>query len=179
MEAVTGNAPDLQPAAKSREISTLLLDGAVDGAILGGHHFLELAEVDTAVTVRIDGLDHVLALLDGALHPEAVQRKVEFRGGDETVLVAVVQIEGVAELGGAAVRCVGAAECGELREADEAVMVGVEVVHHATELLRRHAGSECPENAVQLVDGDLAVAVGVEAVEDSLEFFHVFEVWRG
>ena len=159
------------------------MDGAIGGAatILGGrHHRLELLEVDAIVVVVVNGLDHVETFVDEALEAEAVECEVELRSGDETIFVAVVEIEGVAELAGSAVGGgVGAAEGGELCEADEAVTVGVEVFHEAAEVLGRDAGSERPEDAVEFVGGDLAVAVGVEAVEDCLEFVHVFEVRKG
>ena len=120
-----------------------------------------------------------MAFLHGALHSEAVQHLAELRGGYEAVLVLIVQVEGIVELGVAAVRGVGAAEGGELREVNEAVVIGVKVFHDTLELLRRDAGSEGAEDVVQLRDGDLAVAVGVEAAEDSLQLLRVLQVHGG
>ncbi|MED6156031.1 hypothetical protein PIB30_010958 [Stylosanthes scabra] len=99
--------------------------GVTINAAVVAHHLLELLEVDVAVTVGIHGLDHAVAFFDGALQAEAVQDEVELCGGDEAVFVLVVQVEGVAELRGASVGGVGAAEGGKLGEADEAIMVGV------------------------------------------------------
>lgn len=122
-----------------------------------------------------------MTFLDGALQSEAVQHQVELSGGDEAILILIVEVESVFELGRAAVGGVGVAEGGELGEVDETVVVSVEVVHDPLELRRGDAGSEGTEDVVQLVDGDLAVTVGVEAAENSLEFFdvHVLEVHRG
>lgn len=157
----------------------LLLVLAIGIRAIVGHHLLELVKVNVAVAVGIHRFDHVVAFLLRALHSEAVQHMEELRRGDEAVLILVVKVEGLSELRGTAVLCVGAAEGGELAEVDEAVVVGVEVIHDALQLLLRNARSEAAEDVVQLAGGDLAVAVGIEAAEDSLQFFHVFQVNGG
>ena len=104
---------------------------------------------------------------------------MELAGGDEAVLVEVVEVEGVAELlvagGGAGVGLgagVGAVELGELVEVDEAVAVGVDLGHNASDLGGIGVGAECAEDVLELGAGDLAVAVLVELVEDLLDLRH-------
>lgn len=144
-----------------------------------GHHLLEFLKVNVSVAIRINGFDHIVAFLNGALHSEPVQNLTKLSGRDQAVLVLVVKVEGVTELRSTAVCASGTAEGGKLREVNEAVVIGVEVFHDAFELFRRDSRSERAEDVVQLVDGDLAIAVGVEAAEDSLQSVHVFEVQGG
>ena len=118
-----------------------------------------------------------MAIFDGAIHAQTVEDEVELGGGDEAVLVLIVELERVAELGDSAVFCrVGAAEGGELGQGNEAVVVGVELVHDAAELVFvGEGGAEGAEDGAELRHGDLAVAVGVEAVEDFLDFFRALD----
>lgn len=154
-------------------------DGGIDAVSGGcGHHLPELLEVDVAVAVGVDGVDHAPAVVGRARHSEAVEDEVKLLDGDEAVAVAVVEIEGVAELGVAAVGGAGAAEGGELVEADEAVAVGVEVGHDAVELVGGDVGAEGLEDVVELGDGNLAVAVGIELVEDLLDLVHALDADR-
>ena len=124
-------------------------------------------------------MDHTVAIVDGALHAEAVEDEMEFACGDEAVLVLVVEIEGVAELGGSAVFGAGAAEGGEFGERDEAVVVGIEFIHDALELVVVGKGrAERVEDGAKFRYGDLAVTVGVESFENLLHLFHALEVKR-
>ena len=143
----------------------------------GGHHLLELLKVDISIAIRIDGSDHPVAIFDGAIHAQTVEDEVELGGGDEAVLVLIVELERVAELGDSAVFCgAGAAEGGELGQGNEAVVVGVELFHDAAELVFvGEGGAEGAEDGAELRHGDLAVAVGVEAVEDFLDFFRALD----
>ena len=50
-----------------------------------------------------------MAIFDGAFHAQAVEDEVELDGGDEAVLVLIVELERVAELGGSAIFGDGAA----------------------------------------------------------------------
>ena len=146
------------------------------------HHLLELLEIHIPVAVGVNGLDHPVAILHGALHLKPIEDQVELGGGDEAVFVLVVEIEGVSELGAAAVTGAGYPEGVELVDTDEAVAIGVEVDHDALKLLRRDVGAEGLEDVAELGDGDLAVAVGVKALEDSADlvgdgWFGVGGVW--
>ena len=76
-----------------------------------------------------------MAIFDGAFHAQAVEDEVELDGGDEAVLVLIVELERIAELGGSAIFGVGAAKGGKLSQGNEAVMVGVELVHDTTEFV--------------------------------------------
>ena len=76
-----------------------------------------------------------MAIFDGAFHAQAVEDEVELDGGDEAVLVLIVELECVAELGGSAIFEAGVAEGGELDQRNEAVVVGVELIHDAAELV--------------------------------------------
>ena len=77
-------------------------------------HLLELVEVDISITIRIDGSDHLVAIFDGAFHAQAVKDEVEFGGGDEAILVLIVELERVAELEGSAIFEAGVAKGDEL-----------------------------------------------------------------
>nr|POE66916.1 hypothetical protein CFP56_28337 [Quercus suber] len=50
------------------------------------------------VAIKIDGLDHPMAIFDEAFHAQAVDDEVELRGGDEAVLILIVELERIAEL---------------------------------------------------------------------------------
>ena len=117
-----------------------------------------------------------MAIFDGAIHAQTVEDEVELGGGDEAVLVLIVELERVAELGGFAIFGAGAAEGGELGQENEAIVVRVELIHDAAELvLVGEGGAEGAEDGAELRHGDLAVAVGVEAVEDFLDFFRALD----
>lgn len=176
---------DLSPAQTNKASSRLR-----SSITVARHHPLELLEIHVAVAIGIHRLDHPLAVLDRAPHVQLVQHRVELLAGDQAVAVAVVEVEGVAELrlgGGGG----GSAERGELREVDEAVLVGVDLLHGAADVRgggggggagdAGGGGGEGGEDVVELVGGDLAVAVGVELVEDALEVGvgHVMEVEGG
>ncbi|GER48635.1 ssDNA-binding transcriptional regulator [Striga asiatica] len=144
------------------------------GVLVVAHHLLKLLEAHIAVPVGIHGLDHAGAILLGAALPEAREDLVELRCRDPTVVVLIVQLEGLPELLlRRAVRIgVAAAEGGELLEVDVAVLVGVDLLHHAGDLFGGGGG----EDSAELVGGDLAVVVGIEALEDLADLDHVLEV---
>lgn len=102
---------------------------------------------------------------------------MELVARDEAVAVLVVEIEGVAKLGGGAVFGAGDPEGIELVEANEAVAVGVEILHDTLKLIGSDVRAEGLEHVAELGDGDLAVTVGVEAFEDSLNL--VGDDWLG
>ena len=81
------------------------------------------------------GLDHPVAIFDGAFHAQAVENEVELGGGDEAILVLIIELERVAELRGSAIFEAGAAEGSELGQRNEAVVVGVKLIHDAAELV--------------------------------------------
>ena len=76
-----------------------------------------------------------MAIFDGAFHAQAVEDEVELGGGDEAILVLIVELERVTELGGSAIFEAGAAEGNELDQRNEAAVVGVELIHDAAELV--------------------------------------------
>jgi len=55
-----------------------------------------------------------MAIFDEAFHAQAVEDEVELGGGDEAILVLIVELECVAELRGSAIFRARAAEGGEL-----------------------------------------------------------------
>ena len=55
-----------------------------------------------------------MAIFDGAFHVQAVEDEVELGGGDEAVLVLIVELECVAELGDSAI--FGARAANSVRE---------------------------------------------------------------
>ena len=123
------------------------------------HHLLELLEIHIPVAVGVNGLDHPVAILHGALHLKPIEDQVELGGGDEAVFVLVVEIKCVFELGASAITGVSHPEGVEL------VAVNVEVDHHARKLLCRDVGAEGPEDVAELGDGYIAIAVGVKAFQ--------------
>ncbi|KAK2969368.1 hypothetical protein RJ640_000640 [Escallonia rubra] len=145
-----------------------------------GHHPLELLEANKPIAVGINGLDHLGALFDGASLAKPAQDLVQLGGGYATVLVLIVELEGVVELlettvvGGASAP--DFANPGELLQVDESVVVGVKFLHHAADFLLRGVGSEGLHDPSELGSGDLAVAVGVEAFEDPFHFVDVLEI---
>ncbi|KAA8541343.1 hypothetical protein F0562_025306 [Nyssa sinensis] len=150
-----------------------------------GHHFLELVKADVTVAIGIHGLDHSRTILDRASLAQAIQDVVQLGGGDQAVLVLIVELERVPELlepivvassiaqGGASL-----AEIGELLEIDEAVFVGIDLLHHSANLLRGRVRSERLHHIGELRRGDFPVAVGIETVEHSLHFLDVLEIHR-
>ena len=76
-----------------------------------------------------------MAIFDGAFHAQAIEDEVELGGGDEAILVLIVELEHVAKLGGSAIFEARVAEGGELDQRNEAVVVGVELIHDAAELV--------------------------------------------
>ena len=60
---------------------------------------------------------------------------MELGGGDEAVLVLIIELKRVAELRGLAIFKVGAAEGSELGQGNETVVVRVELVHDVAELV--------------------------------------------
>uniref|UniRef100_A0A7N2LKH4 Uncharacterized protein n=1 Tax=Quercus lobata TaxID=97700 RepID=A0A7N2LKH4_QUELO len=80
-----------------------------------------------------------------------VEDEVELGGGDEAILVLIVELKCVMELGGSAIFGATVAEGGELGQGNEAVMVGVELVHDAAELvLVEEGGAEGAEDGIEL-----------------------------
>nr|POE54875.1 hypothetical protein CFP56_42044 [Quercus suber] len=75
-----------------------------------GHHLLELLEVDIVVAIRINGSNPPVAIFDRAFHAQAVEDEVELIGGEEAVLVLIVELEHVVELEGSAIFRVGVAK---------------------------------------------------------------------
>mmetsp|Transcript_11557 Transcript_11557/g.38203 ORF Transcript_11557/g.38203 Transcript_11557/m.38203 type:complete len:232 (+) Transcript_11557:50-745(+) len=63
------------------------------------HQVQELGEVDGAVTVRVDFVDHVLELGFGGVLSERPHDGAEFLGGDGAVAILVEQRERLLELG--------------------------------------------------------------------------------
>ena len=90
-----------------------------------------------------------MAIFDGAFHAQAVEDELELGGGDETILVLIVELERVAELGGSAIFKVGVAKGGELDQRNEAVVVGVELIHDAAELVLVGEGLSGKPNAYE------------------------------
>lgn len=143
-------------------------DPAEAGA--GGHHELELLEVDEAVAVAVDAVDHAAALGDGGGLADAAEDAGQLGGGDDAVAVGVKHAEGVAQvlLGGGGVADRGGADGGELAERDVAVAVGVGLLHHARHLVVGDGVAHAAEQRRQLGPRDPPVAVRVELPEHPL-----------
>lgn len=134
---------------------------------VASHHGLELLEVNEAVPVAVDPLDHAAALGDGGALTDPAEDPGELVCGDDAVSVEVEDGEGEAEvLVGRRRRRV---DLHELLQGDEPVPVGVGLDHHLAELLLGGREAEAREHRGELLGRDLAVAVGVELVEDALE----------
>ena len=97
-----------------------------------------------------------MAIFDRAFHAQAIEDEVELEGGDEAILVLIVELECVAELRGSTIFEVGEVEGGELGLRNKAVMVGVKLVHDAAKLvLVKEGGAEGAEDDAKLCHGDL------------------------
>ncbi|KAF3972762.1 hypothetical protein CMV_003768 [Castanea mollissima] len=122
---------------------------------------MELLKVDIFVAIRINGSDHPVAIFDGAFHAQVVEDEVELGGGDEVVLVLIVELELVVELRGSDIFGARVAECGELGQGNEAVVVGVELVHDAAKLVLVELAQPRPpySNALKLSGQLVAVTV--------------------
>ena len=136
---------------QKRENENLERWGVAIIGVGGGHHLLELLEVDISVTIRIDGSNHSVVIFDGAFHAQAVKDEVELGGGDEAILVLIVELERVTELGGFAIFEAGATKGGKLSRGNKAVMVKVELVHDTAELvLIEEGGAKGAKDGVKL-----------------------------
>lgn len=119
-----------------------------------------------AIAVGVDVADHPHAVLERALQPQSLHHLVKLTRRDQSVLVEIVEVEGVAKLlARSAIH-----ELRELQDVNVAVAVSVELRHYAAHFLqRRSIGAELTEHVPELVAGDLSVAVLVELVEDYLQ----------
>ena len=111
----------------------------------------KLLKVDISVAIRIDRSDHLEAIFNGAFHAQAVEDEVELGGGDEAVLVLIVELERAVELEGFAIFKARVAEGGELGQENEAIVVRIELIHDTAELvLVGEGGDEGAKDSAKL-----------------------------
>ena len=67
-------------------------------SLLGHHHLDELLVIDLTVAINIGLADHFIDLLIGELLAQVGHDVTQLGGGDETVAIAIENLEGLDEL---------------------------------------------------------------------------------
>jgi hypothetical protein len=113
--------------------------------------------VNSSVTVLVSLPDHLIDLIVGELLADAGHDVPELSSGDEAVVVAVEDLEGLADLLlGVSVLHLARHHGEELGEVNGAVVVGVNLVDHVLQLRLGGVLAERAHHGAELLGGDLS-----------------------
>ena len=127
---------------------------------LGHHHADELLVVDVTVAIDVSLADHLVDLLVRELLTQVGHDVTQLGGGDETVAVAVEDLEGLNELL-LSVRVLHFAshEREELGEVNGTVAIGIDLIDHVLQLGLGGVLSERSHDGAQLLRGDRSISI--------------------